>query len=303
MKNSSITAQKFGSYQSYILKFKESQLQVVSGFGCNPIRLILDGQQVLDGNDEIKKLEADFLCKGDFLAPFPNRISGGTYVFKDVEHQLIKNEVARGHALHGFVMKKSFEIVAQKESEEFTTATFKATIHEDEFQGYPFEIDINITFTLKANSLEIQMGGKNLGKSEAPFGIGWHPYFTVRKKIDECKLRIPALSIMETDPAKELIPTGKHLPNTFGTNFKNIGTETFDTCFVDLVDQSVRFENIEMYMDNSMKYLQIYTPEDRNSIAIEPMTCAPDAFNNGLGLITLSSNEEVIRRFGIRIVQ
>jgi aldose 1-epimerase len=108
---------------------------------------------------------------------------------------------------------------------------------------------------------------------------------------------------METDPAKELIPTGKHLPNTFGTDFKNIGTETFDTCFVDLVDQSVRFENIEMYMDNSMKYLQIYTPEDRNSIAIEPMTCAPDAFNNGLGLITLSSNEEVIRRFGIRIVQ
>ncbi|MGL6269156.1 MAG: hypothetical protein ACRC2O_14590, partial [Chitinophagaceae bacterium] len=44
---------------------------------------------------------------------------------------------------------------------------------------------------------------------------------------------------------------------------------------------------IEFHPDKSYPYLQLYTPPHRNSIAIENLSAAPDAFNNGMGLVTL----------------
>jgi len=41
----------------------------------------------------------------------------------------------------------------------------------------------------------------------------------------------------------------------------------------------------------SEPFLQIYTPEHRNSIALEPMTCVTDALNNGIGLEALDPRQ------------
>jgi aldose 1-epimerase len=40
-------------------------------------------------------------------------------------------------------------------------------------------------------------------------------------------------------------------------------------------------------------------PRRRHGLAIEPMTCAPDAFNSGLGLITLQPGESHVSTWGI----
>ncbi len=286
----------------YRIKYQNSQLQIIPQFGCNPHILILNGQQVLDGNEDLEKVKADYLCKGDFLAPFPNRICDGLYTFEGTDYQLFPNENDRNHALHGFLMKKSFKLIATEETEEYSASTFSTTIVKGEFQGYPFDLEIQITFLLKEKELEIRMTGTNIGTQNVPYGVGWHPYLRTDKKIDECMLRIPAKSVLETSVEKELIPTGDYLPNSFGYEPKQIGDMQFDTCFVELVDHKVRFENIELFMDDSMNFIQSYTPDDRMSIAIEPMSCAPDAFNNGLGLIILKPSEQVTHTFGIRIV-
>jgi aldose 1-epimerase len=39
----------------------------------------------------------------------------------------------------------------------------------------------------------------------------------------------------------------------------------------------------------------------RRGLAIEPMTCAPDAFNSGEGLIVLAPGESLIERWGISV--
>jgi aldose 1-epimerase len=49
--------------------------------------------------------------------------------------------------------------------------------------------------------------------------------------------------------------------------------------------------SVEIFPDKSYPYLQIYTPEDRKSIAIENLSSAPDAFNNGMGLLVLEPGE------------
>jgi aldose 1-epimerase len=44
---------------------------------------------------------------------------------------------------------------------------------------------------------------------------------------------------------------------------------------------------VEIRPESSYPYLQLYTPPHRESIAIENLSAAPDAFNNGMGLINL----------------
>lgn len=286
----------------HVVTYKKSKLQIAQKYGCNPNILILNGQKVLDGNETEELLKEDFICKGDFLVPFPNRVCDGIYTFEGQTHQLYPNETDRGHALHGFLMKKECELVSHDEGEESAVVIFRTTFTKGEFQGYPFDLEITISFTLKEKALDIKITAKNTGTSKAPYGIGWHPYLTANKKIDDCNLRIPAKKIMEVRADKELIPTEKLLDNEFGSELRTIGDTQLDTCFADLVDHTVRFENIELWMDETMQYFQSYTPDERMSIAVEPMSCAPDAFNNGLGLIILEPQKSVSHKFGIRLV-
>lgn len=58
---------------------------------------------------------------------------------------------------------------------------------------------------------------------------------------------------------------------------------------------------IELWQNETYKYNIIYTPSHRKSIAIEPATSAPNAFNMpNLGLKILQPNENIEGIFGIR---
>ena len=150
---------------SFELHHSKSLLKVAPTIGCNPFFLELNGQNILAGNEHIEDIEKDILCRGDFLAPFPNRVCDGKYVFEGSEYQLITNETARGHALHGFLMKKSFDLIQKSEEGDNSFAEFKTTISNDEFQGYPFDLEIKIGFLLKDTELTITMTGKNIGQA------------------------------------------------------------------------------------------------------------------------------------------
>jgi len=60
-----------------------------------------------------------------------------------------------------------------------------------------------------------------------------------------------------------------------------------------VVRNPLRKVQIEITPSSSYPYLQIFTPDHRNSIAIENLSAAPDAFNNGIGLKVLEPNEAV----------
>ena len=95
-----------------------------------------------------------------------------------------------------------------------------------------------------------------------------------------------------------------------------IGSLELDTVFGDLErDGEGRAEvglrgpdgrGVVLWVDASHQYVMAFTgdalPEAdrRRSIAIEPMTCAPDAFNSGDGLRVLSPGETLVTRWGLR---
>jgi len=107
------------------------------------------------------------------------------------------------------------------------------------------------------------------------------------------------------------IPVGKkELFNDFGIPAK-LGERLFDSCFkVNCNNGKAVAELISACNDihlniwqetgkNKYEYLVIYTPPDRKSIAIEPMTSNVNAFNNGEGLIMLPPDTEFISSCGI----
>jgi aldose 1-epimerase len=51
---------------------------------------------------------------------------------------------------------------------------------------------------------------------------------------------------------------------------------------------------VEIRPGRQYPYLQVYTPDHRNSIAIENLSAPPDTFNNKIGLITLQPEERII---------
>jgi aldose 1-epimerase len=53
-------------------------------------------------------------------------------------------------------------------------------------------------------------------------------------------------------------------------------------------------------------WVQVFTPDDHpgrgRAVAVEPMTCPPDALNSGIGLLTVAPGEEWSGSWGIRPV-
>ena len=63
---------------------------------------------------------------------------------------------------------------------------------------------------------------------------------------------------------------------------------------------------LTVWMDASFRFVQMYTADDvpdperrRGGVAIEPMTCAPDAFNSGDGLVVLEPGASFAGRCGL----
>ena len=142
-----------------------------------------------------------------------------------------------------------------------------------------------------------------------PMGFGWHPYFKIdTSAIDNLKMQLPDCRLVELD--ERMMPTGETMPFYTFSELTTIGNKRFDNCFI-LENSESRRATIHLQSEAktlsiwqetaAFPYFQIYTPEHRQSIAIEPMTCNIDAFNNENGLWVLDSEEEKQFTFGIKL--
>ena len=164
--------------------------------------------------------------------------------------------------------------------------------------GYPFTLELEVSYRLTAGGLEVTLRATNRGDAPAPFGAGFHPYLTLGgTRLEDTLLELPARTRVPVD--ERLLPTGAPVP-VAGTehDFRRLGPLgplALDTCFGDLergADGLARAtlvagggRAVSVWMDERFHFIHVYT--SRAGVAIEPMTCAPDAFNSGDGLLAL----------------
>lgn len=227
-----------------------------------------------------------------FLFPFPNRIAKGKYSFENTSYQLECNENGRENAIHGCIDQAAFALDSQNATEESAEVTLKYS-HSSNVPGFPFTFNCFITYNFTLTTVAISLKVENTDTASFPFGFGWHPYFKL-DNFDNAILSFDGEDQVDCD--SEMIPIGRS-KHGLESAFK-LKNHQFDTGFIQKTSaSSLETDTYKVSLsssDNLDAYLQVYTPAHGKSIAIEPMTCIADSFNNKTGLRVLAPAETVI---------
>ncbi|MGE0274676.1 MAG: aldose 1-epimerase [Nitrospiraceae bacterium] len=235
--------------------------------------------------------------QGDVLIPFPGRIADGRYEFDGEIFQLERNDKEGPNAIHGFVRTLPWTVAGSDAHH----VRFEISLSAEQYgsKGYPFSLAIHVAYVLNEQGLSCSFEIKNVGARTAPVGVGFHPYFTVGSTvIDDDEVKIPGAAYVEFN--ERLAPTGRIIP-VAGTEWdyraaRPIGARRLNHCYVQLereadgsatasLGHAKSGRKIKVTMDRSFSAIVVYTGDAiagaaRRAVAIEPMTCATDAFNH-----------------------
>lgn len=233
------------------------------------------------------------------LSPFVCRIDKGCYDFDSKSYELGK-KYSDGSAIHGLVFDRPFEIIEQFVNENNACVTLQYE-YSSEDPGYPFSFACTVSFTLSPNNnLQLHTRIKNLDKQSIPVSDGWHPYFKLGGNISQWELSFPTSKRLAFND--RLVPTGDFEDDDRFLKTHSIGDAKIDNCY--LIDFPSASEpacilrnpanglGVSVYAISGYPYLQIFTAVNRESVAIENLSGAPDCFNNRMGLIILKPGEE-----------
>ena len=227
------------------------------------------------------------------LSPYACRLRHGEYQFAGKRYRCDKHRLGN-HAIHGLMYDADFVLEQSHADADSAWALLRADFTPDE-NAFPFAYQIQIQYKLNQHGLSIATQIINTGTQAMPLVDGWHPYFTLGGKVNDWTLHINTTQMLEFDA--DLLPTGKLLADTRFTNGATLNDTTLDNCFV--LDSAQKAActlsnnafKLSIFADANYPYLQAYIPPERTSIALENLSGAPDAFNNGMGLITLHAGK------------
>jgi aldose 1-epimerase len=268
------------------------------------------GADVLDG------YAADGTCtsgRGQVLIPWPNRIEDGRYDFDGASHSLPLNEVPNRNAIHGLVRWAAWT-EAEHEPHRVVVAH---VVHPQ--PGYPFSLSLSIDYSLTDAGLTVRTTATNAGDRDCPYGCGAHPYLTVGSAtVDTLELRIPAGTVLQSD--ERSLPTGS--APVAGTDYdfrtrRPIGGLVLDNAFADLERDADGVARVELrdpetgagrtlWMDGAYPYVMVFSGDPlpdvaRRALAVEPMSCPPNAFRSGERVIRLAPGESHTAAWGISV--
>jgi len=276
-----------------------TEVDILPAYGAllHAFRVPVDGKpfNIIDNYSSKTEVE-DILAKSfksSKLSPFVCRIPEGKYEWLGNEYE-ISTKFFDGSAIHGLLYDKNFLVGDEYVSDEIASIRLKYHYKKND-PGYPFDYTCEVVYMLHPGGvLQVETTILNLDNHTIPLADGWHPYFTLGSKIDGYEMQFASESMLEFD--ERLIPTEKIINDPSFKEPALIKDRKFDNCFLLLVEEGQPCcvmhnpENglsLTFFVNNNYPYLQIYTPDHRNSIAIENLSGAPDCFNNGMGLKSL----------------
>jgi aldose 1-epimerase len=287
------------------------QRAVVVEVGAGLREYVVDGLAVLDGFAVDRMPDGG---RGQPLLPWPNRLEDGWYEFEGQPFQLPIDEIGRQNANHGLTRWLNWTPTEQ------TPDWVKMTLVLHPRTGYPFTLQLAIEYSLGDDGLRVRTTARNLGGRALPFGAGQHPYLSVgTQTVDSARLQLPARTRLELDVDRRL-PTGTSL-DVAGSAYdfrapRPIGSLVVDDCFTNIArdDRGIasvrlsdprRQKEAVLWMDARYRYIQVFSGDTlapdcrRRGLAVEPMTCPPNAFRTGTDLIVLQPDEEITLEWGL----
>jgi len=277
------------------------QRAVITEVGATLRTYAKGGVAVIEGFDGE---EVPTGARGQVLYPWPNRIGDGEWTFSDrVAHPTV-DDVEHATAIHGLVRWRPFRIDSVNQNRCVLTLLLHPT------PDYPFLSEISLAYHLGSLGLTVTTTVTNRDDVPIPFGGGFHPYLAVTTPtIEGSQLEVPAKGFIAVN-ARQL-PTGEILPLAgnqldFST-MKSINGHDLDVTYTELVRDDTGMSSVvvvdgtggevELSVDRNFPYIQVYTGDTlekgrrRTAVAVEPMTCPPDALRSGKDVVVLEPGQ------------
>ena len=251
------------------------------------------------------------LYRGAVLAPWPNRVRDGRYRWAGDEHQLALTEPDRLAALHGLVVWTPWRLLERTGGDGTARLVLGARVWPQ--QGYPHALDLQAAYALRGEGpdagLTWSLTATNANGAVAPYGASVHPYLVAGPgRADDWSLELDADRTLDVDPER-LLP--RREPGAAPATTPVAGTALdlraprplagveVDHAYTGVGRRRARLRTadgsgVEMTWGEGLPWVQVHTadrpdPEDhRVGVALEPMTCPPDALGTGTDLVPLA---------------
>ncbi|MDE3082263.1 MAG: aldose 1-epimerase family protein [Acidobacteriota bacterium] len=277
------------------------QRAVITEVGATLRTYVRGGVSVIEGfaGDEVPRG-----AHGQLLYPWPNRMGDGTWTFSDREAHAPVDDVTNDTAIHGIVRWRPFRIEAVNQNR----CVLSLLLHPT--PGYPFLSEVAVAYHLGSLGLTVTTTVTNRDDVPIPFGVGFHPYLAVTTPtIEGAQLEVPARAYVAVNdrrlPTGEILPVAGHLLD-FSTR-KSLSGHELDVTFTELMRDDYGLATVsvvdaaggavELSMDRNFPYVQVFTGDTlergrrRTAVAVEPMTCPPDALRSGKDIVVLEPGQ------------
>lgn len=255
------------------------------------------------------------MSAGLVLFPWPNRVRDGRWRFADAEHQLELTEPSRGNAIHGLVRRRDWELVSVGDTHVEQAVDLRPE------PGWPFPLRHVVRHEVDAAGLAVTHTVTNPGPTRAPFGLGVHTFLRAGDApMDTCTLQLPAAQVLPVERERNLAtrPVRGVEPTDDFRTARTLDGVWLDTPFTGLGrDDDGRARAWLRAPDGTaaclwtspeLGWMQVFTadpahdqayPGRGRALAVEPMSCPPDALNSGDGLVVLEQGQSWRAQWGI----
>lgn len=249
--------------------------------------------------------------RGQVLAPWPNRLEDGRYTYDGKTAQAAIDEPAKNNAIHGLVRWLTWEMDSHEASKVALSCVLAAQ------PAYPWSLRLSMEYEVAEGSLLVRTRVANVGEGRAPLGLGFHPYlYAGPGGVDTCRLTVPAERHLVVDD--RAIPRSTQGVGGTGLDLRagrRLSGVPLDDCFTGLAALGESWEvlletperRVGLWASSEFAYVMCFTgdtlePADRRrGVAVEPMTCPPNALRSGTGIWALLPGAEREASWGIRL--
>ncbi len=304
----SLESKPLGTADRYIIHADDCELEILAGFGAglNAWRLPCSGRtlDLLDGYrdaETFRKIHADTNA-GVCLSPFPGRTANAAWSWNGKSYRLVNNVSWAPHALHGFLNVVPWQMKAFSLDGNAASLSLVRDFYGN--PGFPFTYKITNVYSFAGKYFSVRSIVENTGRETLPYAEGFHPYFSLGKKRGSLALSMPKCRRAILDSAD--IPTGRFeeegrldgktpLGDTFINDYFAFDAERSERETVTLLDPECgnRIDIWQKTGKGLFRGIQIYTPPESDSVALEPMTSEPDVLNHHRELIEIEAGRSV----------